>query len=320
MSPETVSWSVDEHSSGERYDAWVDVLNQTYGSWNVPVFRGKEFSAAITIKNFGQFSVADCLCDPCGGQRGRGDISRNEQEILAIQLTLAGEEHIHFSGNDYLLGAGDIMIWDSTRPMSFDVRKDLHKISVILPLSSLQRWLPRGWHSIPRRIPAESPMGTLLKSYVLSLASSDFSDCQVDSDALSEATMALLVGTIASGQPEHRDVSLRQIQLRGVEAFIERNLDKPDLSVTAIAAANKISKRYLHWLFRSTGRTVSRYIQEERLERCRRDLMNPSMTHRTIAEIALDWGFGDPAHFCRRFKQHYGERPSDIRPRVRRNS
>ena len=68
-----------------------------------------------------------------------------------------------------------------------------------------------------------------------------------------------------------------------------------------IAAANHISLRYLHKLFEPQPSTVAGFIRERRLERCRRDLADPSLAHVPVRAIALRLGFPDPARLNRLF-------------------
>ena len=310
-----VNWQVDSFDRRERYDAWVHILNRTYGSWDMQLSRNRDYFARLSTKTFGDFSVTDCVCDPCTGNRARTHIARDDREMLAIQLTLDGLEHMRYGNENYVLEGGDIVVWDTTQQMTFQVERQLHKISIILPLQRLKDWMPANWHSIPRKIPAGSPSGHLLASHIMALSGNELGDVEVDGCALSEATIALLFSAL-NGQPAAAPVSLKENQLRRIKEYIGRNLDNPNLTLEMIARANRISLRYLHWLFSSTDKTVSQYILERRLANCRRDLMNPLMTDRTIATIALSWGFNDPTHFSRRFKEIYRERPTEVREKA----
>lgn len=309
---DVVDWQAGAFATRERYDAWVHTVNQTYGSWDMRPKSGDDYFASLTIRKFDTFSIADCICDPCVGNRAPRNIAKDDREVLAIQLTLDGLEYIRYGNNEYVLKAGDIIVWDNTQRMTFEVEEKLHKISIILPLRRLKNWMPTNWHSIPRKIAGGSSNGALLTSYILSLSENDFGGSNINGDALSEAAVALLASAL-NQKPFEGPCSLKESQLERVKTYVAKNLDNPDLTLAAIAQANRISLRYLHCLFESTDSTAYEYVLEERLARCRRDLMNPLMLNRTIADIAFSWGFNDPTHFSRRFKGLYGKCPSDLR-------
>ena len=59
--------------------------------------------------------------------------------------------------------------------------------------------------------------------------------------------------------------------------------------------------------------SVSAWLRTRRLEACRRDLADPALADRTVAEIARRRGWSDPARFSRRFREAYGCAPSELR-------
>jgi AraC-like DNA-binding protein len=79
-----------------------------------------------------------------------------------------------------------------------------------------------------------------------------------------------------------------------------------DAGPAEIAAAVSISPRYLHQLFAAEHRSVGQYVRGLRLERCRRDLLDPRLADRSIAAIAFGWGFGDLSGFNRAFRAAFG--------------
>jgi AraC-like DNA-binding protein len=107
--------------------------------------------------------------------------------------------------------------------------------------------------------------------------------------------------------------SSTDLLLCDIKTYIEHHLHDPDLSLTSIAAANHISLRYLHHLFKRDGRTVGAFLRERRLEHCRSDLSDPAKAQRSVCEIARRWGFRDPAVFNRTFKSAYGVTPGTYR-------
>lgn len=96
---------------------------------------------------------------------------------------------------------------------------------------------------------------------------------------------------------------------------ISAHLPDPQLSVTSIAQALGVSTRHVHTLMEPTGKTLSRYILEQRLDQTLKALSNPMLDHLSITEIALQWGFNDTSHFSRVFRSRYGDSPRTVRQR-----
>lgn len=98
-----------------------------------------------------------------------------------------------------------------------------------------------------------------------------------------------------------------------MHAFIEERLGDPSLSPAAIAAAHFISLRYLHRLFEGEQTTVADWIRRRRLERCRRDLLDPALRDRPVSAVAARWGLPSAAHFSRLFRAAHGVPPAEYR-------
>ncbi|MBK1615962.1 hypothetical protein CKO44_21140 [Rubrivivax gelatinosus] len=98
-------------------------------------------------------------------------------------------------------------------------------------------------------------------------------------------------------------------QRRQAEAFILERLHDRRLDVARIAAHLGVSTRYLHQLF-AGGPQVMQWVQEQRLQACRRELA--AVNRRPVAEVAWAWGFTSAAHFSRAFKKRFGVPPSAV--------
>lgn len=107
----------------------------------------------------------------------------------------------------------------------------------------------------------------------------------------------------------------QRVLLARVYAFIDGNLANPNLDAEVIAAVHGVSVRHLHRLLGLQGSTVASWIRVRRLERCRRDLIDPGLRDRTVAAIGARWGLVNPAHFSRAFRAAYGHSPGEYRQR-----
>ena len=311
------TWTTNELAMSDRYDAWSSMLNQAYGRWEMDKPVTPDFFSSVKHYDDSMLKVIECTCDPCGATRTRASIRADGLETLTIQAVLEGREYINFNGEDILLKPGDLLVWDSTRPMTFEVQDRLHKISVMMPLPRFQSWLPRSWFSIRHSLDGQSNSGQLLTDHVKSLRQSVFDGGCKDTYALIDATIGVLVNALDPGTADDPK-PLRVTQLRHIKEYIKANIRNPDLSPAMIAKAGGMSSRYLHWLFNADADddTVKQYIFRQRLDLCARDLSNPHMRNRKISDIAFYWGFQDTAHFNKRFKQLYNLSPGAFREKA----
>jgi AraC-like DNA-binding protein len=137
---------------------------------------------------------------------------------------------------------------------------------------------------------------------------------------------AIAASTVARSIVELLDAALLEVQ-EGLDSSAPRleeyhrhrirqhalaRLRDPDLSVESIAAAVGLSVRRIHQLFTHTDTTLMRWIWSERLAQCHSRLVDASARGQRIGVVAYDWGFSDPAHFSRAFRQRYGVSPRQL--------
>ena len=101
--------------------------------------------------------------------------------------------------------------------------------------------------------------------------------------------------------------------LQRIYDCIERKLGDPDITPVRIAQIEGISERYLQKLFETTGDNFTHYLRERRLQHCWSDLANRAEAHRSVSDIAFNYGFSDAAHFSRSFRDRFGLSPRTFR-------
>lgn len=308
----TRQWSTSHVHPSDTTDAWQAALADNYGFWQLTQPVGKAFSASTRNRDLNGVRVVECVCDPCSGRRVAQRVDQDPQPYIGVQITKAGRERFHLGGEDIVLGAGDLVIWTSTQPAEFTVMERLHKVSLVLPWSDIRERLPRGTSFAGTVIDSRVGIGAVLYSHVDSLARQLDLFIETDHAAVRRATLELLTAAMSHRvETPQRGLSMRY--LKQLQDYILANLQDEDLSPTTIATAHHMSPRYVHMLFAQIGVSASSWIRMQRLERCRDDLR--SRTHRdcSIAEIAYTWGFADPSHFTRIFKQQFGVAPREYR-------
>lgn len=98
-----------------------------------------------------------------------------------------------------------------------------------------------------------------------------------------------------------------------VIAHIHENFSE-NIGIADLSRRAGLSVSHFERTFRAAfGTSPKRYMLGVRIEAACRMLRE---TDRTIAEIAVECGFHDHAHFCRGFKQQMGETPTSYRRRA----
>jgi len=244
-------------------------------------------------------------------------LARREHEssvFLAVQV--AGTTMVAQGDHQAVLRAGDLAVYDSTRPYTVlsTSRTDLHYVQV-----------PRSTLALPDRTldavagvrigPDNNPLAAVVARYVETLGSTDVLDHPAAAAAVAGPTVDLLRALVAT---HVADPVLGAAPLRGslalrVQEHVRAHLADGDLSAATIAAAHHVSVRHLYAELARAGVSLHDTIRSLRLQECRRDLRDPSSAHLTASTIGARWGFADASHFGRVFRDAYGVTPREWR-------
>ncbi|WP_218667954.1 helix-turn-helix domain-containing protein [Sphingopyxis sp. KK2] len=92
-----------------------------------------------------------------------------------------------------------------------------------------------------------------------------------------------------------------------VQSFIDAHLSEP-IQIQSLAAAARLSTSYFFRAFKGTfGTAPHHYVMQRRTDRAKQHLRSGE---EPIAQVALNCGFSDQAHFSRVFARHTGLPPS----------
>ncbi|WP_432514874.1 AraC-like ligand-binding domain-containing protein [Kineococcus sp. SYSU DK001] len=279
------------------------------------------FSSTLTSSAAGPLQVSDIRVDAHAVHRTARQAAADEVGWYKVSLQLEGRCSVLQDGRCSTLGPGEFAIYDSTRPFSLTFPGRSRSLVVRFPRSTL---------AVPEAAVAEltaSRLGDAATRDVLAAVLRTLQTPQPGLDPLlahrlSHNVLDVLATVVdaharRTAAPAGRGAQQvgRRALLTRVLAHVDRHLAEPDLSVGSIAAAHGVSVRYLQGLFQDEGTSVTRWIREERLARCRRELADPRSGQRSVSAVAAAWGLPDPSQFSRSFRAAYGESPRDFHRR-----
>jgi AraC-like DNA-binding protein len=300
-----------------RRDYFRQVMADAIVPFDPRIDADDDFRGEVLTGSVGPVHVARVTGPPMTSFRTPRLIRTSDPELFKIDVLLSGRTVFAQGDREAALTPGDLTLLDLSRPARFADRGDEHEVlAVMFPHDAL----PFRHDELERMtaVPISgrdglgAPISALARHMVRHLE--DYGP--TDGARLATALMDLLI--VALGQRLDRGESVapdtrRRALLAGVQAFIDRRLADPELSPSAIAAANHISLRYLHKLFETQHTTVAGWIRQRRLERCRQDLLDPALRHWSVSAIAGRWGLTNAAHFSRLFRAAYGLPPAEYR-------
>jgi AraC-like DNA-binding protein len=294
------------------YDGFRAAMREDWG-WFTPARETDMFASKVRTRRVFGFAAVDLTCSATRLERTQLDIRRDNMEYYYVTVQDIGESIIIQNDRVVNIAAGDVVLLDSTRPVTF-----------ISPAQDNARWLglqvPR--QKLVSHLGFEPQGGTCGRRQ----AQASRLLCQLALDPISDAEPAfasadrfmplvvydLLGALFAPPAPvgsRHNDKLFMRVC-----GIIKDRFADPDISPREVAAEAGISLRYLQKLFTVRGSTCSHYICSARLDHAARLIERRALmkTGQPLSDIAYACGFRDYTHFARGFRRRFGTAPGAV--------
>lgn len=291
-----------------------DTASQAFGLVAVASGNGTPFQGDLQVARLGDVRIGTIAAAPHTVTRSPRLIRSDDTELYKVALVVDGYARIDQDGRGTELGPSELVVYDTTRPYELTFAGNNRLIVVGVPRSMLRA--PRGLTGsmTARRLTTTAGTGRLVGSFLRNVES-DLTDLSRGDHpgghrlaAVLADLLDLTLGEIGA-QPEVLPVPV----LDRILAYCAANLTDPGLSPASIAAAHRISPRYLNKLFAGIGETPAAYLRRMRLDAVRRTLADPGYAAVPISTIAAQYGLADPPNFIRMFRAAYGCTPGQYR-------
>jgi AraC-like DNA-binding protein len=304
-----------DEPAASRPDYWRYVINERFRPMEVRFADGPGSHDELLTGVAGALRVTESTSSAGEVHRTSKHVSSSDPELYQLVAQARGSivgEHL---GRQAELSPGDLGLLDLSSPLRC-VHEARRSVFVTFPLTLTPFKRSEVARLAGTRIPGDRGTAALVSSLVRQLPRRLGDDDGVSAAQLGTAVLDLL--TVMLGARIRQDSPVpsparQRALLASVHAFVEEHLGDPGLSPGVIAAAHHISVRYLHKLFETEDRSVAALIRRRRLDRSRRDLLDPALAARPVSATAARWGFVSAAHFHRAFRDAYGLPPGEFR-------
>ena len=297
----------------ERVDFWSEASCDAYHPLEIRTDARERFAARMWSDDLGSLAVFRIATAPNTMSRTRKAIEAGDPECLHVQLVVRGRLHEAQGERSAVLAPGDVASYDTSRPAIFRADEAFECVVIQIPREMLGTHAAKLSCMTAVRISGSGGLPHLAARFFLGVAEG-LSDGRISREDtnVAERVIDLVRGIYAEPVAHPRPRSKTELLLHA-QAVIEANLADTELGPEQVAGACFISTRYLYRVFEQEGLGVCEWIRSARLDRCRRDLLDPAFVGQSIVAIASRWGLPNAQHFSRLFRAAYGCSPRDYR-------
>jgi len=307
--------STDTVLPRRRVEFWNDAACDSLTQQAAEPLNPRTFSGRLIRADIGDLRFVELTSDAAVVRHSRAHIARSDGSYYLIRFQLGRESVCSQGGDDVRLQAGDFSLCDTARPYQLAFNCPVSILTVRVAKNVLQRYV-----GSPERLVHVSVSGSIGTGAMVSRVireiwnSSDIALGPGVAPRCANVVLELIASAylgVARGMADGSCLA-STLRLRIVD-FIDQALCDPELSPLVVAEALKISSRHVHRLFTHDGSTVTQYILQRRLEKCRAALADPLLAGLSVTHICSEYGFRSLQHFSRLFREAYGLAPRDYR-------
>ena len=301
--------------SDDEFDWWRDKISPAYMPVDiVPNFRSSNQPrvGALTAGALGSLQISEARGSAVDVHRTPATIRRGDPGLVKVVMLVRGRGLIALRERQAMLAPGDFIVYDTSEPFRLRLENDYTLFVMMFPHQAIK--IPANRISAITAVPirADHGVGALVSPFLNGLRQGLSTGSLHANPRLEEAAIDLVCASLTDNASYINGAPGATI-LASAKSFIDTHHADPALNLSMVAAAHHISTRYLQKLFAALGVTVTGWIKERRLERCRHDLEDPSLLRDSIGTICARHGYIDSAHFSRLFKHRYGLSPRALR-------
>ncbi|WP_100812109.1 helix-turn-helix domain-containing protein [Microbacterium sp. BR1] len=300
----------------DRLDYWRELVSSHILLVDLDPRHDERPEAAILCKRIGGLQIHEV-----GGggdhvySRDERQVRRADPDSVHLGVPTRGSSLLTQDGREAILGPGDMVFWDSSRPYSLVMAEQFHWHVFQLPKEKLRQPDTEISSLTATTIATDSGIARVVIRHLLELSRhAEEIEEETSAETLAESALDLVAALVQSrfGSPWAVGHPTDVLRAR-VRAYLADHHADPDLDPVTIARAHSISVRTLHNLFAQEEASVMDRLRSIRLTAIRRELTDPRMAGEPIGVIARRHGLPNSTTFARAYRAEFGLSPSEFR-------
>lgn len=311
------TYSTRQVPRADKLSYWNSVTSDVFAPLEIRA-HSRDFDADVSCVDMGRAVLSNVVSLPATVERPAARPLYADDRKFFLHTQLRGRLLVSQDGKEAILEPGDLALCDSSQPYTLHYEEPCSTLILSTSARNLKLHLPNPEEMLGVRLSGAQGLSHTVSVMLNSLWTQVCHDLPPDvGSRIADSVLDVLATTwLVMKGVEVSESAVCGSRRVLIKRHIENNLRDPELTTRTVAAAFNISVRYLHIIFASEQETVCNYITRRRLEQCARQLLDPLWRNRTITELALSWGFSNPTHFARVFRERFNHSPREYRNRA----
>ncbi|USP04521.1 helix-turn-helix domain-containing protein [Vibrio sp. LQ2] len=303
-------FSTDTLEQKDRFNYWNDVVTKHYAPCLGVASDTTQFKATTTVQHVGSTELSHVASESIRYDRRVADLRSVPREDIFLSVMLEGEGYFEQNERQVSHQVGDILIYDSGKPYSFNYTSAYKAMLLRIPRPLIQAKVTRLDNLGGTVLNDQSSFGRLIKSLMNETSIIASSPDLINEDEFIVPTLDMLTTAISRATSTDTPIASHNKLLNEIKTYIRNHITDEELSLESVASEKGISLRTLSRLFAEAGETPRNWLQSQRLSCAYDALANKRVTN--ITEAALTFGYKDLSHFSRTFKKQFGYSPREL--------
>ena len=309
-----IAYSTKSVGNAQAFEYWTDLICDVYVGLDCDCSERSRFEAEIVRFDTSQFRLSEISGSAHRAVRSSKRLEHSPNDDVLANLQIGGRTSIFQSGRRVELCRGDLAFYDASLEYEIVAESNFRTLVFQLPRRTFSERNSEIGSAVGHKLDGAFGLARPILRFLSEVPNAS-EEAGVNRAILEQYSVDLLrtaMSLVAPGQKRPTSAQTEACLLRAKQ-IVEEQLSDPEFNREQLALLLGISVRGLSRLFSDEKVGPSDYIRLRRLEYCRRALLDPNSTTRTITEIAFCYGFNDSAHFSSVFRGAYGQSPRDYR-------